>query len=104
MEASASSRNHPDYIGQGSINTKENRIDFISFLTADRNNYAIVNLRLFDLNQGRIVRIAPQKDGSFRSMQRDAPVLSAEEVERYLIEELLNESKVNTFFTNDGNI
>lgn len=104
MESSASSRNHPDYIGQGSINTRDNRIDFISFLTADRDNYAIVNLRLFDLNLGRVILIAPQQDGSLRSMQVEAPPLSSEAVEVYITNKLLKESAVYSFFTNDGNI
>jgi hypothetical protein len=104
MESSASSRNHPNYIGQGSINTKGNRIDFISFLTADRKNFAIVNLRLFDLDQGRIILIAPQQDGSLRSMQIEAPPLTSKTVEPYLIDNLTQQSKVISFFSKDGNI
>ncbi|MGB5667413.1 MAG: hypothetical protein WBM53_11225, partial [Maribacter sp.] len=48
------SRNHPHYVGQGFIKTKSNEIDFVAFLTADRNGYALVNMRLFDLRIGRI--------------------------------------------------
>src|SRR5690606_27036925 len=52
-DVSITSRNHPHYVGQGFVKTKSNEIDFVSFLTADRNDYAIVNMRLFDLRIGR---------------------------------------------------
>lgn len=103
MESSVSSRNHPDYIGQGSIKTKNNKIDFISFLTADRNNYAVVNFRLFDLNLGRVVLIAPQKDGSLRSMQLKSTILASKEVKLY-IKDLLSQQEVISFFSEKGNI
>lgn len=63
------SRNHPDYIGQGSIFLKHDRIDYLAFTTASGPSYAIINTRLFDLKYGRLIFIAPQKDGSLRSMQ-----------------------------------
>ncbi len=75
------SRNHPHYTGQGFIKTKENQIDFTAFLTADRNEYALVNMRLFDLRIGRIILVAPQKDGSFRSLQLESPILSSQEMD-----------------------
>jgi len=65
-DVSITSRNHPHYVGQGFVKTKSNEIDFVSFLTADRNDYAIVNMRLFDLRIGRITLIAPKKDGTLR--------------------------------------
>jgi len=97
------SRNHPHYAGQGFIKTKSSEIDFIAFLTADRNEYAIVNMRLFDLRVGRIVLIAPQKDGTFRSLQLESPILSSEEMDIH-IKELLKDKKVKDFFTRSGNI
>lgn len=63
------SRNNPDFVGQGSIRTEASDIDYIAFQTADRSNYALVNMRLFDLAHGRIVLIAPYRDGSFQSLQ-----------------------------------
>ena len=98
-----SSRNHPHYIGQGFIKTKSNEIDFSAFLTADRNEYAIVNMRLFDLRIGRIVLVAPQKDGTFRSLQMDSPIMSSEEMDIH-VKELLKDKKVMDFFTRSGNI
>lgn len=103
MESTVSSRNYPDFIGQGSIKTKTNQIDFIAFLTADRNNYAMVNLRLFDLKLGRIILIAPQKDGSLRSMQLQDKQLASNELEPY-VTELLKRNEIITFFTNKNNI
>lgn len=95
------SRNHPHYVGQGYVKTSENKIDFISFITADRNAYAIVNMRLFDLRIGRIVLIAPKKDGSLRSLQLDSPILSTSEMEMYVMDLLNADEKVINFF-NEG--
>lgn len=98
------SRNHPDYIGQGAIYTKTSTpVEYVSFLTADRNSYAIVNMRLFDLSIGKIVLIAPQKDKTFRSRQVDLPPLSSEDLDQF-IEELLKKPEIVSFFTNEGNI
>lgn len=97
------SRNHPDYIGQGFYKTKESRIDYAAFITADRNAYAIVNMRLFDLTKGKTILIAPQKDKSFRSMQIDSPSLSREEIEGFT-KTLLETEDVRRFFTAAGNI
>jgi len=98
------SRNYPHYIGQGFVKTKSNEIDFISFLTADRNNYAIINMRLFDLRIGRIILIAPQKDRTFRSLQLNSPIMSSEEMDEY-IEKLISEkNEVINFFTKKNNI
>lgn len=98
------SRNHPHYAGQGFVKTKSNQIDFVSFLTADRNNYAIVNLRLFDLRIGRIILIAPQKDGTLRSLQLDAPIMSSEEMDEHVKNLISNDKNVIDFFTKKGNI
>lgn len=103
MDMSVSSRNHPDYIGEGYFKTKNNQIDYVSFLTGDRNSYAIVNMRLFDLNFGRIILVAPQKDGSLRSMQLKLPVISSGEVKSQ-VENLLKEKEIISFFTKKGNI
>jgi len=97
------SRNNPDFMGSGFFRTQTDRVDYVAFLTAGRDEYAIVNMRLFNLEHGRIVLIAPQMDGSLRSMQVATPVLSAEEVDGY-INQLLKRDDVETFFTADGNI
>lgn len=98
-----SSRNNPDIMGQGQFDTKDSKVDYIAFLTADRNNFAIVNGRLFNLRFGRTVLIAPQKDGSFRSMQIDSPLMGADDVRVY-VDSLIIEPQVRSFFVASGNI
>lgn len=98
-----SSRNNPDYIGQGFFKTQKDEIDYTAFLTADRNEYAIVNMRLFNLKQGRIILIAPQKDGSLRSMQIKTPTLDDKELNNY-IDEVLKQENVKQFFSDTNNI
>lgn len=97
------SRNHPDYVGQGFYKTKNNKIDYVAFITPNSNSYAIVNTRLFDLNFGKTVLIAPQKDGSLRSLQIESPDLSSKEIEDFT-DQLLKEERVMDFFTKPGNI
>jgi len=97
------SRNNPDYIGQGFFKTKNDEIDYTAFLTADRNEYAIVNMRLFNLKQGRIVLIAPQKDGSLRSMQIKSPTLDDKELADY-VNKMLKQDNVKKFFSATTNI
>lgn len=97
------SRNHPDYIGQGHFSLITNGIDYIAFATADRNSYAIINMRLFDLRLGKTILIAPQVDKSFRSMQIESPPLTSEEIDEYT-DRLLSQKDVVYFFTRSGNI
>lgn len=92
------SRNNPDNIGQGYIKTKEGEIDYMAFITADRDEFAIVNMRLFNLKYGRIILISPQKDGTLRSLQMQTKdILSSEEVDDY-ISNIIKERKVKYFF------
>jgi hypothetical protein len=97
------SRNNPDFVGQGFIKTKENKVDYSAFLTANRDQFALVNMRLFNLKYGRFILIAPQTDGSLRSLQLSSPILSSEEIDVY-IDDILKQKKVATFFTNKGSI
>jgi len=97
------SRNHPDYIGQGFYLLKNNKVDYTAFIAANRNAYAIVNMRLFDLTLGKTILIAPQKDKSFRSMQIKSPQLSSETIEGYT-KKLVRKRAVIDFFTEKGAI
>ncbi len=97
------SGNHPDYIGQGFYNTANNRIDYSAFITSDRNAYAIVDMRLFDLTKGKTILIAPQKDKSLRSMQIDSPPMSSKEIEAYT-KALVVRKGVKEFFVGEGSI
>jgi ribosomal protein L31 len=103
-DVSISSRNHPHYVGEGFIRTKSNRIDFISFLSADRNAYAIVNMRLFDLRIGRIILIAPKKDGTLRSLQLESSIMSSDEMDEYIKNLLSNDRSIIDFFMKSDNI
>lgn len=97
------SRNHPDYIGEGFFQTRQNKIDYLAFHTVTQSSYAVVNLRTFDLSKGRTLLIAPMKDGSLRSLQIASPPLSSDELDAYT-KELLDNQKVKTFFTAVGTI
>ncbi len=97
------SRNHPDYVGQGFYRTKSATIDYVAFTTPENESYAIVNTRLFNLNFGKTILIAPQKNGSLRSLQIESPQLSSEEVNQFT-DKLLEEGIVVDFFTKPGNI
>jgi len=97
------SRNHPDYIGQGYVKYANLKVDYTAFLTAGRNSYAIVNMRLFDLKNGALILIAPHKDNSLRSLQMEVPVLSTDDLDGY-IDSLFKQKKVLSFFTEEGTI
>ncbi|QRM89428.1 hypothetical protein FG167_09310 [Lacinutrix sp. WUR7] len=100
----ATSRNHPHYLSQGSLNTSsKSRVDWVATQFADKNAYGIVNTRIFDLRIGRLILVAPQKDGSIRFYQTEAPTMNAEEREKF-IENLKTEPKVIEFFNNENNI
>lgn len=96
------SRNHPDYGGQGSFLTKNDKVDFVAFTTPDKGSFAIVNMRLFHLEYGNIILVAPQKDGSFRSLQIQGSVPLEEASFEYIKNEILKREEVIEFFTADG--
>lgn len=90
-------RNHPHHAGQGRIGIERKNIDYTAFLTADRNEYALVAMRLFDLRQGRLILIAPQQDGSLRSMQTDPGFVFAQEEIDAVLDEVLERESVRAF-------
>jgi hypothetical protein len=96
------SRNHPHIFARGLVKTAQREIDYLAFQTADRNAYAIVNMRLFDLRAGRVVIIAPQKDGTLRSMQVEAPTLESKEVQDFDAQ-LLKDPRIVKFLDMPGN-
>lgn len=97
------SRNYPDKIGSGILKTKNNSIEYIAFLTGDRKQFAIVNMRLFDLDQGQLILIAPQKDGSLRSMQLQIPLTEFENINPH-IRSVIQQENIKKFFLDSGNI
>ncbi|MEW7281225.1 hypothetical protein ABW636_21730 [Aquimarina sp. 2201CG1-2-11] len=97
-----SSRNHPNYLAKGYYKTKKNTIDFNAFLSADRDAYAIINERIFDLNIGKMIVIVPQKDGSLRSMQIEIPLLSIEKTKEYVEKLLREDTDIINFYSCKG--
>lgn len=97
------SRNHPDYIGQGSFFLQQDRIDYMAFTTATGPSYAIINTRLFNLTYGSIIFIAPQKDGSLRSLQMKTDPFENDAAGEVL-QQVLKKEAVNRFLNEAGNI
>lgn len=97
------SRNHPDYVAQGFVKTKTNTLDYFAFVTAEGDSYAIINTRLFNLNFGRTILIAPQKDGTLRSLQIKSPELTSETIIKYT-ENLIESDEVLNFFSAKTNV
>jgi ribosomal protein L31 len=79
------SRNHPDYIGQGRMIVSDQNIDYVAFHTQDGDEYAIVNMRLFNLSYGHTIFIKTMNDGSLRSMQLDTDFKSLDEIDTFFI-------------------
>ncbi|MDW3651437.1 MAG: hypothetical protein R8P61_30440 [Bacteroidia bacterium] len=99
----AESRNHPHYICEGTLKTQKQNIDFLAMMTGDRNNYAVINMRFFDLRFGQTILIAPQKDGSLRFLQVESPGLNSITAKAY-VEKLLDQREILHFFEQAGNI
>lgn len=95
------SRNHPDVITQGYVRTSETeKIEFVAFRAANNDAYAIVNMRLFNLNDGNIVIIVPQEDGSLRSMQvKPEELLTFGTLRPYLTNLLTENKRITKFVT-----
>lgn len=93
----AISRNHPDYVGQGFVKTKSNIIDYFAFDTAEGETYAIINTRLFNLNFGKTILIAPKNDGTLRSLQIESPQLTSDAIIAYT-DSLIKEKQIIGFF------
>lgn len=96
------SRNHPDYGGEGSIITKNNKIDYVAFTTPDKGSFAIVNMRLFHLEFGDIIVVVPHKDGSFRSLQIKGEKVSNDKLFDYIKNTVLKQKEVVEIISNDG--
>lgn len=99
----AISRNHPDYLAQGFVKTKTTTIDYVAFTTAEGDAYAIINTRLFNLNLGKTIGIAPQKDGTLRSLQIKSPELTSETIIKYT-ENLIEKDEVFKFLNGKNTI
>lgn len=100
----ASSRNHPHYTAQGSLNTNtDSRVDWVAAQLADGMAYAMVNMRYFDLRAGRVILAAPQKNRSIHFLQLDAPLMDNTQRTDF-VEKLKDNPQVVEFFTKAGAI
>lgn len=97
------SRNHPDIIGQGYFRTVNRKIDYVAFMTAERRQYAIVNMRLMDLDLDRCILVAPRRDGSLRFRQEKMPLIESSQADAFA-EKLLSRPEIKRFFLDEGNI
>jgi len=67
-----SSRNHPNYLGIGTVKTNSQNIDYITFIEIEDeslNSYAIISGKLFNLKNGNTIIVVPLKDYSLRFKQ-----------------------------------
>jgi hypothetical protein len=98
------SRNNPDVICQGYFNTQnKDEIDYMAFITGDRQEFAVVNLKLFNLKNGRIILVAPQKDHSLRFLQIHTPLMAANDVQGYL-NKLVEQDRIKAFLQSKGSL
>lgn len=97
-----SSRNHPNYIAEGTIPTSRGPIDWISIQNADDTAYAVISMRLFNLNFGQVIIVNPKKDSTLRFLQVKRDFLSSQDLEGYLTE-LIKSEEVVDFLTRVDN-
>lgn len=96
----ATSRNHPNYVAQGSLNIgTESNVDWVAFQTPNKGAFAIVNGKFFDLEFGKTILCAPRKDGSVRFYQFKDLTIDKEN-----LTPLLSNNIIKSFFLNYGNI
>lgn len=99
-----SSRNNPDVLCEGYFKAQNNdEVDYMAFITGNREEFAVVNMKLFDLKNGRIILVAPQKDHSLRFFQVPTPLISSNEVQSFL-NKLLEQDKIKAFFLGNGSL
>ena len=101
------SRNYPHVLSTGKQKTSVGDVDWVHVGMADGNNLAIINQRIFDLKFGKTVLVAPQRDGSLRFMQREAPAsydFYDENYQKEFLRELRSDPDVVEFFTNVNTI
>lgn len=62
--SNVTSRNHPDYIGQGVLKREEYSIDFVAF-KRPTSSVAIINNKIFDLSNGDLILLTEDSDYKF---------------------------------------
>lgn len=98
------SRNNPDVLCEGYFTAQNNdELGYLAFITGDREEFAVVNMKLFNLKNGRTILVAPQKDHSLRFLQISTPLISGSEVQGFL-NKLLEQNKIKDFFLRKGSL
>lgn len=81
-----SSRNHPVYLAQSSIDIDEERT--VKWIAVHENqgekDLAIVNMKHFDLTKGRLIVVFPKEDGSLRFKQVAIKQMNIADLKRYI--------------------
>ncbi len=91
------SRNHPDYIGQGTFKTKNDLINYMAFKTYEGSSYAVVNMKLFDLKYGNTILINPKQDSTFRYLQiKQTELFSTNDIDK-VINKLVEDKNILKF-------
>ena len=65
----AVSRSHPHYFFHGAFSGDKHSVKWSSIRTADGTSIGVVNGRVLDLNQGNVILVRPEPDGSIRIHQ-----------------------------------
>ncbi|TDQ33361.1 hypothetical protein [Zeaxanthinibacter enoshimensis] len=97
------SRNHPNYLAEGTFNSRNYKTDWVVIRAYDGKSYAIINMKFFNLKYGRTILVAPQQSGEIHFKQLQDELLEETEVELYL-DQLTRNIEVIDFFVKEGNI
>lgn len=97
------SRNHPDYVGEGRTKTKKINIDYVCFHRPDHSSYAIIGSKLFNLKDGQTVIAVVKENTAVHFMQLKTPRLTHDKVRAY-ISTLAKEKFVLDFLNAEGNV
>lgn len=103
VENYVTSRNHPDYVGEGQIKTRNMNIEYVTVHRPDQTAFAVVGTKFFDLQLGNTIVVAPQQDGSVRFMQLKHSAVYLKEVEGFLTQAVRTEP-IKSFLSAPGNI
>lgn len=67
LYSNVTSRNHPDYIGQGVLKREEYSIDFVALKSLNSSS-AIINNKIFDLSKGTLILLTEDPQYKFLLM------------------------------------
>lgn len=96
-QAHVISRNHPNYIGQGLIHTGSFPVEYITFTEGNDRSYAILNMKIFNLDGGNTILVDVQPDKSLRFLQLQGAFLSMEDSKTQVPKVLETEEALNFY-------